>query len=76
MIFVITRESFYRKRIEYLLRMIECLRTVVKNSHYVWIIVLVIIVERIENDSKAVPLAGTTENSALVGAFISSVPEC
>lgn len=56
--------------------MIEDLRSIVDNRHNVRIVVLIVIVERIEENSQSCPHIRTAEDGAVVGAFRSCVPEC
>lgn len=56
--------------------MIEDLRSIINNRHNVWIIMLIVIVERIKENSKSCPHIRTAENGAVVSAFRSCVPEC
>lgn len=56
--------------------MIVDLCAVIDNRHYVRIVVLIVIIERIEKDSQAGPKIRATENGAVVEPFLTRVPEC
>lgn len=56
--------------------MIEVLCAVIDHRHDVWIIVFIVIIERVKEDSQTRPEIWTTENGAIVGSFVARVPEC
>lgn len=56
--------------------MIEDLCAVIDNRHDVWIIVLIVIIERVKEDSQTRPKIRATENGAIIESFITRVPEC
>lgn len=54
--------------------MIEWLGSVVDYSHNVGIVVLVVIVEGIEEDTQTIPLIRWTENISIVVSFLAGIP--
>lgn len=56
--------------------MIEDLCAIIDNRHDVWIIMHIVIIERVEENSQARPTIWATENGAIVKSFTAGVPEC
>lgn len=55
--------------------MIKNLCAVINDCHNVWIIVFIVIIERVEEYSQTCPQVRAAENGAIVGAFSSCVPK-
>jgi hypothetical protein len=54
--------------------MIKDLCAIIKDCHNVWIIMFIVIVERIKENSQACPKIRATKDSAIVRTFIGCVP--
>lgn len=55
--------------------MIEVFRAIIQYSHDVWIIVFVVIIERIEEDAKTIPFIRRSEYFTIVITLFRSVPK-
>jgi len=56
--------------------MIEDLRAIIENRHDVWIVVFIVIIERVKEYSQARPHIRAAENGAIVESLVACVPEC
>lgn len=56
--------------------MIKDLCAIIVDRHDVWIIMLIVIIERVKEDSQARPTIWATKNCTIVESFAARVPEC
>jgi len=56
--------------------MIKGLCAVINYRHDVWIIMLIVIIERVKENSQTRPKIWAAENGAIVESLIACVPEC
>jgi len=56
--------------------MIEDLCAIIENRHNVWIVVFIVVIERVKEDSQACPHIRTAKNGAIVESFVTCVPKC
>jgi len=54
---------------------VENFGAIVENGHHVGVVVLVVIVKRVEDDSQAVPFVSAAKNRAIVASLELAVPE-
>lgn len=59
-----------------LLSMIKCLFAIIENCHNVGVIVFIVIVKRIKENSKTMPLVRATKNSAIICTLFTGIPKC
>lgn len=56
--------------------MIVDLCAIIDNCHDIWIIVLIVIIKRVKENSQACPKIWAAEDRAIVQSFATGVPKC
>lgn len=56
--------------------MIKDLCAIIDNRRDIWIIVSIVVIKGVEENSQASPLIWAAKNSAIVGTFALCIPKC